>query len=89
VTGTRSATAADLAAFTARVRGHTDLPLYVGFGIDGAARAREAAAAADGAIVGSALIKRLIDGPDARTGLAAALALVDEMLTALSRRTLS
>ena len=77
VTGTRSAEAGELAAFTDRVRRHTDLPLYVGFGIDGATKAREAAATADGVIVGSALIRRLIDSP------AAALSLVDELLVVL------
>jgi len=89
VTGTRSAEAADLAAFTERVRAHTDLPLYVGFGIDGAARAREAADRADGVIVGSALIRRLLDAPDPAAGQAAALELLDELLAALSRRTAS
>jgi tryptophan synthase alpha chain len=83
VTGTRSAAAADLEAFVSRVRQHTDLPLYAGFGIDGAARAREAVVQADGAIVGSALLRRLLDGH----GPEAVLDLVDEMLAALSGRT--
>ncbi|MEZ4387303.1 MAG: tryptophan synthase subunit alpha [Candidatus Krumholzibacteriia bacterium] len=83
VTGTRSALATDLAAFTDRVRIHTDLPLYVGFGIDGPARAREAAAVADGVIVGSAIVRRFLDQPDARDGLGAALALVDGLLAEL------
>ncbi len=84
VTGTHSARAADLASFTGRVRAHTDVPLYVGFGIDGAERAREAAAVADGVIVGSAIVRRFLDNPDPRDGLAAALALVDELLAALT-----
>ena len=84
VTGTRSADAGELATFTDRVRRHTDLPLYVGFGIDGAAKAREAATMADGVIVGSALIRRLLDSPDLANGCAAALALVDELLAALN-----
>ncbi len=88
VTGTTSANAADLQSFTDRVRRHTDLPLYVGFGIDGAVKAREAVQAADGAIVGSALIRRLLDNPDSG-GVTAVLDLVDEMLAALSRRTTS
>jgi tryptophan synthase alpha chain len=83
VTGTRAPDARDLAALTARAREHTDLPLYVGFGIDGPVRAREAAAAADGAIVGSALVRCFLDHPDPRSGLTAALALVDELLAAL------
>jgi len=39
---------------------------------------------ADGVIVGSALIRRLLDSPDPVTGTAAALALVDELLAALN-----
>jgi tryptophan synthase alpha chain len=92
VTGTCSATADALAAFTARVRDRTDVPLYVGFGIDGPDRAREAAAVADGVIVGSALVRRLLDAPEPAAGAAATLALVDELAAALAvtpRRTLT
>jgi tryptophan synthase alpha chain len=83
VTGGRSASAEDLAHFTDRVRAHTDLPLYVGFGIDGPERAREAAAHADGVIVGSALIRRLDNTPNRAAGIAHALVLVDEIRAAL------
>jgi tryptophan synthase alpha chain len=83
VTGSRSASATDLASFVGRVRHHSDLPLYVGFGIDGPERAREAAAHADGVIVGSALIRRLDGGPDRAACVANALTLVDHIHTAL------
>jgi tryptophan synthase alpha chain len=85
VTGTHAADPAALAAFAGRVAAHTDLPRYVGFGIDSPERARQAAACADGAIVGSALIRRLLAHPDdPRAGLASALELVDELRAALS-----
>ncbi|MBD3221695.1 tryptophan synthase subunit alpha [bacterium] len=90
VTGTRSATFADLAALAARVREHTDVPLNIGFGIDGPDRAREAARVADGVIVGSALLRRLLEAPTTATGVEATLALIDELLAALmdpARRT--
>lgn len=83
VTGSRAAEAGELAAFADRTRAHTDLPLYIGFGIDGPARAREAAAVADGVIVGSALVRRFLDAADPRAGLAAALGLVDDLLAVL------
>jgi tryptophan synthase alpha chain len=83
VTGTHGASAERLAPFVGRVRHHTDLPLYVGFGIDGPERARDAAAHADGVIVGSALIRRLDGGPDRATCVANALALVDHIRAAL------
>jgi len=92
VTGTRSAGAADLAAFTARVRQHTDTPLYVGFGIDGPVRAREAADSADGVIIGSALMRCFLDQSDRDESLDRALRLVDDVLAALDsnlRRTAS
>lgn len=83
VTGTRSAAADELASFVGRAREHTDTPLYVGFGIDGPERAREAADVADGVIVGSALLRPLLEHDGTADGLAAALQLVDDLLAAL------
>jgi tryptophan synthase alpha chain len=59
VTGSGTATTNDLSAYVERVRRSTDLPLYVGFGISTPAQAAQVAAVADGAIVGSALIRIL------------------------------
>jgi tryptophan synthase alpha chain len=87
VTGTRSAAAGELAAFTARVSRHADLPLYVGFGIDGPERAGEAAACSDGVIAGSGLLRCFQDKPDPRAGLASALELVERMSLALAGMT--
>ncbi|MDU4959598.1 MAG: tryptophan synthase subunit alpha [Sporomusaceae bacterium] len=58
VTGTRPA-ANELQAFLAEVRRQTCLPIAVGFGIATPEQAAAAAAAADGAIVGSAVISVL------------------------------
>jgi tryptophan synthase alpha chain len=59
ITGTRSATGADLAAGIARVRRATDLPIAIGFGIRSPAQAGEATTIADAAIVASVLIETL------------------------------
>ena len=59
ITGTRSATAEQLAEAIPRIRRHTDLPLAVGFGIRTPQQAAEAAAIADGAVVGTALVDTL------------------------------
>jgi tryptophan synthase alpha chain len=59
VTGTRTATAAELAANIPRIRKVTDLPIAVGFGIRTPAQAAEAVRVADGAVVASALIDTL------------------------------
>ena len=56
VTGARAALRADLPAFIARLRRHTDLPLAVGFGVSTAEQAAEVAGYADGVIIGSALV---------------------------------
>ncbi len=59
ITGTRSASTADLAAAVPRIRAHTDLPICIGFGIRTPAQAAEAARIADGAVVGTALVDTL------------------------------
>ena len=46
-----------------RVKTHTDLPLAVGFGISSRAHVEEVGNNADGAVVGSALIKVMLDSP--------------------------
>ncbi|WP_424628718.1 tryptophan synthase subunit alpha [Bradyrhizobium sp. SYSU BS000235] len=62
ITGITGAAAADTAQVTsavARIKRHTDLPVCVGFGIRTPEAARGIAQAADGAVVGSALIDAL------------------------------
>ncbi len=59
ITGTRSATAEDLAAAIPRIRAHTALPVCIGFGIRTPAQAATAARIADGAVVGTALVDTL------------------------------
>lgn len=55
-TGAKTVDAADLEAFIARVRAHTDLPLTVGFGINTRAQADSVRKVADAVAVGSAII---------------------------------
>ncbi len=73
ITGTRSASAEDLAAAVPRIRRATDLPIAIGFGVKTPAQAAQAARVADGAVVASALIDTLaadlVDG-HAATGTA-------------------
>ncbi len=59
VTGTRSEITTDLSSIVRVVRENTDVPCAIGFGISTPEQAREMAAVADGAIVGSAIIKLL------------------------------
>ena len=59
ITGTRSATEADLIAALPRLRAATRLPVAVGFGVRTPQQAAEAVRVADAAVVASALIQTL------------------------------
>jgi tryptophan synthase alpha chain len=59
ITGERHALPAGLAEQLRRLRGVTDLPLCVGFGIGAPEQARALRDLADGVIVGSAIVRRL------------------------------
>ena len=63
VTGDRTPVGAAVEALVARIRPHTDLPVLVGFGVADPASARAAARAADGVIVGSALLRAVGEKP--------------------------
>lgn len=56
VTGVREQVAAGIREAVARIRRHTALPIAVGFGISRREHVTEVAAAADGVVVGSALV---------------------------------
>jgi tryptophan synthase alpha chain len=62
VTGARSELASTARQVVDALRPHTDLPLLVGVGIGTPDQARAACTFADGAIVGSALMARLLEG---------------------------
>jgi tryptophan synthase alpha chain len=66
VTGTRTASASELADAIPRIRRFTDLPIAVGFGVRSPAQAAEAVRAADAAVVASALLDTLAASLDAR-----------------------
>lgn len=62
VTGTKSYAAGEVEAAVARLKGRSDLPCAVGFGIRTPEQAAEIARFADAAVVGSAVVQRLADG---------------------------
>lgn len=70
ITGTRAAKADDVAQHVARIKGQSDLPVCVGFGIRTPEQAAEIAAVSDGAVVGSALVDKITDnlGDDGKPG---------------------
>ena len=71
VTGARDTTSSAAPALVQRVRAVSDIPVGVGLGVSNGAQAAEVASFADGVIVGSALVKCLLEAPDPATGVAA------------------
>lgn len=59
VTGMQAKVAGNLAERVALIRQHTSLPVAVGFGISNPEQARQVASAADGAVVGSAVVNQI------------------------------
>lgn len=59
VTGVRSEIKTDLDSIVKVIRGNTDVPCAIGFGISTPEQAKKMADISDGAIVGSAIIKLL------------------------------
>ncbi|WP_250030522.1 tryptophan synthase subunit alpha [Paractinoplanes maris] len=70
VTGARTSVSSQAPELVDRVR-HTnpDMPVGVGLGVGTGAQAAEVAGFADGVIVGSALIRQVLEAPDRATGL--------------------
>jgi tryptophan synthase alpha chain len=61
-TGERDRLAPSAAPLAARVKRVTGLPVLLGFGISTPGQAAEAAAVADGVVVGAAVMRRVLDG---------------------------
>ena len=74
ITGSALADTAKVAAAVKRIKGHTDLPVCVGFGVKTAEQARTIGASADGVVVGTAIVNAVANviGPkgehDRRSG---------------------
>jgi tryptophan synthase alpha chain len=66
VTGERSDVATDVTSVVGRIRRYTDMPVCVGIGVSTPTQAAQICEVADGVVVGSALVRRLIqeEGPD-------------------------
>ena len=87
VTGVRESVNAAASSLVRRVRATTELPVCVGIGISNAAQAARVADFADGVIVASALVKAVLDAPDAAAGRAAVQKLTTDLRHAVCRRT--
>jgi tryptophan synthase alpha chain len=83
-TGARDAVSSQAAGLVARVRACTRLPVAVGLGVRDGAQAAEVAGFADGVIVGSAFVQRLLDAPGP-AGIAGVRELAGELAAGVRR----
>jgi tryptophan synthase alpha chain len=84
ITGTKVPDTAAVAAAVDRIKRHTDLPVVVGFGVSKPAQASAIGRAADGVVVGSALVRAVeaslgADGKGSRRTVEAVTGLVAEL----------
>ncbi|GED87584.1 tryptophan synthase subunit alpha [Streptomyces sp. NPDC091412] len=80
VTGTRESVGTQAQDLVERTRATgSGLPVCVGLGVSNRAQAAEVAGFADGVIVGSAFVKRMLQAPDPAAGLEAVRALAGEL----------
>ncbi|MEU7030951.1 tryptophan synthase subunit alpha [Streptomyces sp. NPDC015232] len=87
VTGTRESVGEQAADLVRRTRATSELPVCVGLGVSNAAQAEEVAGFADGVIVGSAFVKRILDADgDEAAGLAGVRELAAELAEGVRRR---
>lgn len=68
VTGERQALSAEAAPLVERLRGLTDVPVVLGFGLSTPEQVAEAGRVADGVVVGSALVRFLEEQPEGDLG---------------------
>jgi tryptophan synthase alpha chain len=62
ITGVRDELAATSMSIAARLKAVTDKPVLIGVGVGTPAQAQEVSAVADGVVVGSAVVQRMLDG---------------------------
>ncbi len=87
ITGARTAVSDEAAGLVSRVRAATSLPVAVGLGVRDAGQAAQVAGFADGVIVGSAFVQRLLDAPDPGAGIVAVRELAGELAAGVRTRT--
>ena len=71
ITGSALADTDKVGAAVRRIKGHTDLPVCVGFGVKTAEQARAIGASADGVVVGTAIVNAVANVLDPKGGMTA------------------
>ncbi|HCU97326.1 MAG TPA: tryptophan synthase subunit alpha [Actinobacteria bacterium] len=85
ITGARDTVSGQAAGLVARVRACTNLPVAVGLGVRNGDQAAQVASFADGVIVGSAFVQRLLDAPDLPAGIGAVRDLAADLAAGVRR----
>jgi tryptophan synthase alpha chain len=70
----------------ARIRLHTDLPIAVGFGISTFEQIADVWSFADAAVVGSAIVSKIADAPNATNAVAEVESFVRMLLPKFAKR---
>jgi len=86
VTGERAQSSGRAVDLAARVKAATDIPLVLGVGISTPEQARIGAGVADGVIVGSVLVRRVLDAPSAAAAADSLRPAVADLAAAMRRR---
>jgi tryptophan synthase alpha chain len=79
VTGARAAVSSGAPDLVVRIKKVSKLPVSVGLGVSTREQAKSVAGYADGVIVGSAFINKLLEAPDEKSGLEAVTTLTREL----------
>jgi tryptophan synthase alpha chain len=85
VTGEREVGSSNLTALAATLRAVSDIPLVFGVGISNPGQAAAAAAVGDGVIVGSVLVRKVLESTTSREGVAKLGAAVKRFSAAMAR----
>jgi tryptophan synthase alpha chain len=85
VTGARDRVSDRAPRLVARVRAVTATPVAIGLGVSSGDQAAEVAGYADGVIVGSAFVRRLLDAPNEAAGVDAVATLAAELADGVRR----
>lgn len=79
ITGEREAPSLNIADLSSRIRRHSDVPIVFGVGISTADQVRRAAEYGDGVIVGSAVVRRVLDASNGTEAIDALRKFVGEL----------
>lgn len=86
ITGARDAVGGRAAGLVARIKECTSLPVAVGLGVSSGAQAAQVAGFADGVIVGSAFVAKLLNAPDQGAGCGQVRDLAKELAAGVRSR---